>query len=255
MFVDNGIVYLLTDDTNIYELSTTYPYTQTLTTSIGGAGTTNSITQQTNCFTEQFDVTYVNCGTNITSTNISSGADFYRLYSYITVGSGTGIVEVTFGQITPSTYNTPLRFQIEWNGTIVADSLWVANTISPTSYTLITGSTQGQSIRDCFWSPGNGTGNTTVSPLTDWVLLGIDGIPAGTPFATLPEIANSSIPRSTGSPGQIGVVNTYPTPITPSSSSDIKLQFTKTSANPDYIKVIVYTPLKNSFTFQTTQCP
>jgi hypothetical protein len=262
LFVDNGLVYLLTDDTNIYEISTTYPYTQTLTTSIGGAGIPNSISQQISCFTEELDLSYAECGELVELTS-SSSSDIGDFETYVNIGSGVGVVEVTFQQLNVATSNTPNRYLIEWNGVIVADSLWVLNNTTSlnASYSNITGTTSSSNIgnrtrRKYLYSSGNGTAlSSQLTPNTDWVYIGNNYTSNQLPLSPPSEIADVSIPRSVGTPGQIGVVNNYPTPVTPSSYADLKLQFTKTSAGPSYMKVIVRTFTKGTFAFEATICP
>ena len=262
LFVDNGLIYLLTDDTNIYEISNTYPYTQTINTTIGGAGIPNSISQQTSCFSEELDLCYAECGglVEVTSTNQSDIGDFE---TYVDIGSGVGVVEVTFQQLNFATFNTPNRYLIEWNGVIVADSLWVLNntTLSNASYSNITGTTSPPNlwrrIRHVYlYCEGNGnTASGSLMPNTNWISIGDSFTNNWQPLSPPSEIADPSIPRSIGTPGQIGVVNNYPTPVSPSSYADLKLQFTKTSAGPNYMKVIVRTFTKGTFAFETTICP
>ena len=79
----------------------------------------------------------------------------------------------------------------------------------------------------------------------------------GGAIGTINDIASSdpNVHRSTGTPGQIGVNNSYPTPASPSYSPNLILEFTKFSATPNIIKVICTTRTKAAFTFEIIQCP
>ena len=251
LFVDNGTVYLVDDTSSVYEVDYTFPYTVTPTSVISAAGAVESIYQQTNCFTEKFTICEIGCGDSVELTILN--ATFIGIFeTYINVGSGIGTVEVTF-TYQASDLKIPIRYQLEWNNTIVADSLIVYGQYDPSIVTAVTGSTfQNNYANKYLYCSGNGNAVNALDPSDDWL---INGQKPGKSIATVGQITDSSINRGTGFPGQIGVVNNYPTPGTPCSDPNVKLQFTKTLANSNIVKVIISSKTKTGFTFEVTQCP
>ncbi len=263
LFVDNGVIYLVDDTSNVYEVDTTFPYSVTYSSEISAGGSIDSIAQQTNCFTELFSICEIECG-NTVSVEICNASNDGIFETYVNVGSGIGVVQVTFTYQTTS-LQLPIRYQIEWNNVIVADSLFVyGNNLQMNgnngTITYVTGITNSNidelGTRPVYrnkylYCEGNGNAISLAGSNINWLTNSIKYGPLG----TLSEISNYDISRSTGTPGQIGVVNNYPTPASPSSEPNLILQFTKTSAGPNIIKVICSTATKMGFTFQVTQCP
>lgn len=250
IFVNQGTLYLVDDTSTIYEIDSNYPYNQTYYGIVGGAGSIISLFQNTECFNQELETPTISCNQTVSLTNANCSEDGI-FETYVNVGNNTGNVTVTFTTI-GSDSTTPYRYQIFWNGNIVADSLFVYDTFGPNTGNNITGTTTASNFVDKYiYFQGNG--NTTCAyPLADWVY---NGIQVGKSYGNSSVIANSSLTRSQGTPGQIGVVSTYPTPASASSNPDLQLQFTKFLASPSIIKVVCYTRQTAGFTFEVTQCP
>ena len=137
------------------------------------------------------------------------------------VEAGTDVGETT---ITFESVDIPDRFQLGWDGDIVADSLFVGDALPNSFY-------ENQII------------NETSLPFFEYD--GTDFIQNGTQSVnfTSSDIANSFTNRPISGDGsignQIGVVGGYPTGTPLASDGSVKLRFNKTSAYPTSIKVIV----------------
>jgi hypothetical protein len=192
----------------------------TITQTLTGAGTaTYTVTPYNaslDCYGDEITVTIVAelagiaCGGSLTA-NGTEG--YYEVNA--TVGSDTGQVTVEFDAI-----GIPDRIQLVWNGAVVADSLFVGDSVQ--SYI-----TQIQNVTslDKFLYDGstfqpNGTiaVNYSSTDISDY----------------------SGTDRSNGNAGnQVGVVANYPTSSSLASDGNIKLTFNKTTAEPTQISIIV----------------
>ena len=149
--------------------------------------------------------------------NFSGGDGIYEFS--VAVGTGIGDTTLTFNSI-----GVPDRFEIIWNGNVVADSLFVGDNLPNT--------TQENEI-------------TSATSLTKYVYDGDVFEDEGTESVnfTSSDIANSSTSRPTSGDGsvgnQVGVVGGYPTGTPLASDGDVKLTFNKTSEYPQTIKVRV----------------
>lgn len=154
------------------------------------------------------------CGGSVTA---NGSAGYYEVNAI--VGTNTGTVEVTFNAL-----SVPDRFQIIWNGNIVADSLFV-----------------GDALPNTFEE----NGIINVTNLNKYLYNGSTFNANGTIAV---DYSASDIANSTGSAGtlrsvgnvgaQIGVVPNYPTPTAKASDGDIKLTFNKTTATPTNITIV-----------------
>ena len=145
----------------------------------------------------------------------SGGSGIYEAVAEL--GTNTGIAELEFEAIA-----IPDRFQIEWDGVIVADSLFVGDEIA-----FGINETLGNYTLDRFLLDENG----------DFNLVGVENI-----TVTADDIASDvgTDRRDIGGHGnQLGVVPNYPSPTALASNGQVKLQFNKTSALPSQILIRV----------------
>lgn len=148
----------------------------------------------------------------------------------VEIGSDTGNVQSFF-----EASGLADRFVIEWNGSIVADSLFVGDGL--------TGS-QGQDQVDDILA-------TTSLDNYDYDGTGFPTSPSGSISTNFTEsdIASTGDTRSSGSVGdQLGVIADYPSAGTPSSDGQVGLEFNKTSATPTTMYIHVYAPIGDIFT-------
>lgn len=135
----------------------------------------------------------------------------------LSLGLDTGPVTVEF-----DSFNVPDRFQIEYDGQIVADSLFVGDNISNTS--------RGEILQASVLDRLVFDGETFVNNGTVSVDFGNNDI----------AIDDGTELRSSGSgTGQIGVVADFPTPSSLASNGNVKLTFNKTKTIPQTAKIIV----------------
>jgi len=139
----------------------------------------------------------------------------------IELGTETGLVTIQFDSA-----DIPDRFQIEWDGSIVADSLFVGDHLPDITYE--TPIIDVESLNVYVYD-----GNNFVEKLSE---------PTRTVDFSSSDIAVSdgTETRAAGSgTGQIGVVPNYPSPTALASNGQIKLQFNKQYALPTKAKLIV----------------
>jgi hypothetical protein len=218
---------------SIYQLSLTSPFGIAPLGTIAGSGVVYSLYQVNTCFTPQILLPAAPCGDDILTSWLvpdveNAGA---ILNQRINIGTNTGVSEMTVGFASKN-----IRYQILWNGNIVADSLFLTDSTGPSAHItdiqLVTGITQWYNF---IYTPGTGT-STYAFTNTDWTDNGITNLQF-----TPDDCADESALRLFGSAGnQIGVVPSYPSAGASADDSDIKLQFTKTLAYPDYVDVVIY---------------
>ena len=157
---------------------------------------------------------FIECDNSLSASGNDGVYEFY-----IELGSNTGDTEFTFNSI-----GVPDRFQIEWDGNIVADSLFVGDSLPNTTY---------ESEID------------SVTSLDLYAYDGQDFIDNGTQSVdyTSADISDYNTNRPTTGDGsiggQIGVVAGYPSGTPLASDGDVKLRFNKIYSNPTTVKVIV----------------
>ena len=250
LFTDGGFLYLVDELTFIYEIDLTSPYTITQTSQVGGAGDISSLYQFQKCLEGiVFELPSVGCGQNVFVVN-GNGAQDGIYDTVVNLGpESSGNVEVTFD--TPT--NTPMRYQLIWNGQVVADSQFLNDDfLSPTV-------PETQQVYDTttlnkyLYYPGYGNATTVVFN-NDWYT---NGIETNLSF-TSANIADYGFRFMGSTSNQIGVVPNYPTPVSYSFDPIIKLGFTKYNDQENYFIVRVYA-ISNSnmstFQFSTTICP
>ncbi len=160
----------------------------------------------------------------------SSFGAIFRLR--VNIGSTIGNIQMNVAGLTRNN-----RYQINWNNTLVADSLFLTDAggiggVWNLAAARVTGLTQWY---EYLYTPGTGNANY-VSISTDWTYNGINNTQFG-----INDIASQSNIRLAGSSGnQIGVLPSYPTPGSFSDDNNIILQFTKTSASPEYVDITIY---------------
>jgi hypothetical protein len=251
VFMDGSQYYLVDDISNIYTISNTPPYTVTLDSTVGGASIINSLTQLSRCFTEIMELPSIVCGES-PAVLLATG-DLDGIYdTYLDLGESTGNVEITFNTIFDQ---TPVRYQIIWNGNIVADSLFLGEFIS-SNQNMVDEVLNTTTLNKYVYYNGNGNAST-VQLTTDWYT---NGQEINVNY-TLSNIAGNEARGNGGSPGQIGVVPDYPFVNSPAFTPDIKLGFNKTSAEPRYVTIraiglsSVSEGFNFAFQFGVTLCP
>ena len=174
------------------------------------------------------------CGNDFTQIEKINGSGIYN----IDVGIGTNIGDVI---ITINCNPVPQRFQIFWNGDIVADSLFIGNGLYDTI--------------DSNFYQSQLTQNTT---LDNFVWNGTVFVQSG----TQPYIGNQlNFAQQTGQrvfgsyPPQIGVVPSYPSIDAYPYDGQIRLRFTKSSPLNSFFTIKVISPLNSSFTIESVECP
>ena len=156
----------------------------------------------------------IECNTTLSA---SGSAGIYELE--LELGTYIGDTTVTFNSL-----SVPDRFQIEWDGNIVADSLFVGDSLPNATY-------EGEII------------NVTSLPL--FIYSGSGFVPNGTQVVDYDsaDIADSSTARPTSGDGsvgdQLGVVGGFPSGTPLASDGDIKLRFNKEYPYPTKAKIIV----------------
>lgn len=154
----------------------------------------------------------------------------------IELGTNTGQTTITFNSA-----DIPDRFQLEYNGAIVADSLFVGYHLPDSFY-------EDQIINETSLIEKTYNGDTF-----------IDGDTVSVNFSAS-DIADSTTPRPTtgdGSVGdQIGVVAGYPSGTPLASAGDVKLRFNKQYEYPTTVKIIVTGVAPNTGWYITDiECP
>ena len=146
----------------------------------------------------------------------------------IFVGNGVGDITITL-----QAGGIPDRFQILWDGDIVADSLFVGNYL---------GGTNPPNPQDSIFYENAITSTTTLNKfLYDGTTFTPNGT-LGVSFSSV-DIADSTgdplALRDSGDVGnQIGVVANYPSSTAKASNGDVKLTFNKNSSLPNTISVV-----------------
>ena len=132
---------------------------------------------------------------------------------------GTNIGDTT---VTLNAIGIPDRFQIVWDGSVVADSLFVGDSLPNATYesdiTSVTSLTLYTYDGENFVDSGVQSVNYSASDISDYTV-------------SRPTTGDGSVG------GQIGVVAGYPTGTPLASDGDVKLRFNKTSAYPTQIIV------------------
>jgi hypothetical protein len=162
------------------------------------------------------------------SLSASGVAGYYEIINNI--GPNTGNVSITFNSA-----GIPDRFQIYWNNTLVADSLFVGdylNTDGSTRTAYVNQILNTTTLNRFIYVGTGGNAPGTLSPA--WSTNGTISV-----SYTNADIAPNTSTRASGSVGnQIGVVANYPTAVAKSSDGDVKLTFNKTLAEPGTIRII-----------------
>ncbi len=174
------------------------------------------------------------CGNDFTSISKYNGIGIYNMD--INVGSNIGDVIITI-DCNP----VPQRFQIFWNGDIVADSLFIGNGLYDTI--------------DSNFYIGQISQN---SVLDNFVWNGTEFIQDGTqPYiGNLNNLTDQNATRQFGSVGnQVGVVPSYPSADAFAYDGEIRLRFTKGTPLNSFFTVKVISPINSSFTVQSVSCP
>jgi hypothetical protein len=167
--------------------------------------------------------------------NVMGNAGYYEVNSVI--GTATGAVILTLDSA-----NIPDRFQVIWDGNIVADSLFIGDALPNSLYE---------------------TPIIAVTSLNKFLYNGTSFIPNGTIAV---DYSASDIANSTGSGGtlrdvgsvglQVGVVPNYPSAGAKASDGNIKLTFNKTTATPTNITIVVIGIEDNTgWTIENLECP
>jgi hypothetical protein len=152
---------------------------------------------------------------------------YYEITTDVGTGTGIGYLNCFAGDI-------PDRFQIYWNNTLVADSLFVGdylNVNGATRTNYVNGILGTTSYNKFIYvgSGGNAPGNN------QWNTNGTMSISFNNN-----DIATNSSTRASGSVGnQLNVSPNYLSSIDKSCDGDVQLFFNKTSAFPTTIKIIV----------------
>lgn len=136
----------------------------------------------------------------------------------VELGTNTGQTTITF-----DSWGIPDRFQVEWDGDIVADSLFVGDNLPNSGYENQITSTTSLPF---FEYDGNNFTQNGTEPVN---------------FSSSDiAVSDGSETRASGSgTGQIGVVADYPSSSALASDGNVKLMFNKTSAYPTTVKIIV----------------
>jgi hypothetical protein len=167
------------------------------------------------------------CNGSLTTTG---EAGYYEIINNI--GSNTGNVTITFNAL-----SVPDRFQIYWNNTLVADSLFVGddlNTNSPTRTTYVNEILNASTLTKYIYVGTGGNAVFNGIPNFAWSTNGTISV-----SYTNADIAPNTSTRASGSVGnQIGVVANIPSPSAKSSDGDVKLTFNKTLAEPGTIRIV-----------------
>jgi len=251
IFTDSGTVYIVDTNGGVYSMLSEPPYTITNVSSINGGVSVRSLYQDNRCFDQKIELPGISCGGSA-AVMLATGANDGMYDTFVNIGTGTGNIEVTFNTVFDE---TPVRYQLIWNGVVVADSQFLGNNISIDDVMIdkVTGTT---TLNRYVYYPSNGDA-TTVIMTTDWYLLSEE-----TNLSyTMSNITGFEARGNGGSPGQIGVVNNYPFIVSPANTPDIKLGFNKTLPEPSYFTVRMI-GLTNNETgenfacqFSITQCP
>jgi len=172
------------------------------------------------------------CGGTLST---SGGSGYYEVPA--TLGTNTGAVTVTF-----DTQGIPDRCQLIWNGNVVADSLFVGDSLPFAPYS---------------------ANIESATVLNKFLHNGVTFDPNGTITVdyTAADIADSTgLPgtlRSSGSVGgQIGVVPNYPLSTSKASDGNVKLTFNKPTALPATMTIVmVGVESTTIWAIQSLECP
>ena len=172
----------------------------------------------------------LNCGGSL---SVSGGKGIYILEAQL--GSNTGQAEVEL-----EAANIPDRFQLIYDGQVVADSLFIGDALPDTSYEY---SIEFVTFLDKFVYDGN-----------NFQPAGRENVDFGPSDIAQ---SNGSEVRSSGSgTGQLGVVSNFPSSSSKASNGNIKLFFNKTKATPTTMTIRVTGVETNTgWTILNLQCP
>ena len=174
----------------------------------------------------QFPPTTVPC--NAANVNFS-GTNGIFLAEAIVLGDGVGGVTASFDSI-----GQPDRFQLIWNGSVVADSLFVGDDLigSLTSYNTEVGTITGE-VTQTIFTFDNSTDtftNTGTTETNTWVASNIAPYSDGTTNL-----------RSNGSNGaQVGVLANLPSATTKAADGTITLAFNKNLRSPSSFNIKIF---------------
>jgi hypothetical protein len=192
---------------------------------------TSTQTQTPTITPTQTKAAEVGCNSTL---NVSQNQGYFEIP--IDVGNSTGNVTLTLNAV-----SQPDRFQIYWDGNLVADSLFVGDGLT-TNYSYYENEILSASLLNHYLYNG-----------TSFDLVGTESV-----SFTTADIANLGPYRVSGSYGnQIGVVANYPSGgSVPASDGNVKLRFNKTTSTPTTITLIVYGPGSNTqWYLNQVECP
>lgn len=156
------------------------------------------------------------------------------------LGTDTGIATVQFESVT-----IPDRFELLWNGSVVADSLFVGDGL-----------------------PGTSSYTTEITSATSLPVYEFDGTnfvqsatePTRSVNFTTADIASTTISRPTSGDGsvgnQVGVVGGYPTGTPLACDGAVKLEFNKSTAYPTKVTIrVTGVNTQTAWYIQGIECP
>jgi len=181
--------------------------------------------------------------------SFNAGGGIAGYYEIVTdVGSNTGNVSVEF-----DAQGVPDRFQIYWNNSLVADSLFVGDALINndslrTSYVnQITATTS----LDRYIYVGSGGNAPSPNPGAQWNTNGTISL-----SYTINDVAPNNTTRAVGSSGnQIGVVANYPLSSSNSADGNIEIRFNKTLSSPTTIRIVGIGTAGTAWSIPILTCP
>ena len=174
----------------------------------------------------QFPSTTIPCN----AANVSfSGNNGVFLAEAIVLGNGIGGVTASFNSL-----NQPDRFQLIWDGKVVADSLFVGDDLigTLTSYNTEVNTITGTTTQDVY------TYNFASNTFTD---SGTNETNTWAASDVAPYSNGTTNLRSNGSNGnQVGVLANLPSAATKAADGNITLAFNKNAATPSNFTIKIY---------------
>ena len=174
---------------------------------------------------------YVPCGGNI---SFSGNVGIYYAYA-IVVGTQTGTITAQF-----EAFSVPDRFQLYWNGSLQADSLYVGDSLYSTyNPSIVNNSPYSLTVYEYGSSGFTSTGNTETVNITD------------------DDLAPRTGTRANGSNGnQIGVVADYPSSSASAFNGQVQLSFNKNLASPTILTIVATGPISGTaWDLESFTCP
>ena len=173
----------------------------------------------------------IECGVSVNTTAAGTGA--YEMRSDL--GTDIGFVTVAF-----EGYNTPTRLQLVYNGSVVADSLFIGDVLpDATQEGLIT------SLSTLYTYNYNGS----TYDLSNYA-------PVNYTAADIAVSDGSELRSSGDGTGQTGVVADFPSPTAKASDGSVKLKFLKSTSLPTEMTIRVITADgTNSWSMNGVTCP